>query len=69
MTEARASVLLQHVQPETFLLTYPDIRLGGYRTATFYVGDRSAPVNYFVKQNGRFSQSMISNIKFDFVEV
>jgi hypothetical protein len=38
------SALLKAMKEEFFSLEFPDAHDGGYRTGTFYVGDRSAPL-------------------------
>ena len=40
--------ILQAFQPEYIMVTYHDPLLNDYRTAEFYVGDRSAPVKYWL---------------------
>ena len=44
MDNNEISTLLQAMDDEFFTLTYPDAHDGGYRTGTFYVGDRSTPM-------------------------
>lgn len=43
-TPAETAQILQAFQPEYIMVTYHDALLNDYRTAEFYVGDRSAPV-------------------------
>ena len=44
---ATTSEILQAVQPETFSVTYLDALTNTTQTRTFYVGDRTAPVNSY----------------------
>lgn len=44
ITTAEASEILQAFNPEYIDLTYLDAKAGGYLTAEFYVGNRSAPI-------------------------
>lgn len=43
-TPTETAQILQAFQPEYIMVTYHDALLNDYRTAEFYVGDRSAPV-------------------------
>lgn len=44
LTMSEISALLQAMKKSSFSLTYPDPYVGAFRTATVYVGDRSAPI-------------------------
>lgn len=44
LTMSEISALLQSMKKASFSLTYPDPYIGKFRTATVYVGDRSAPI-------------------------
>lgn len=63
LTAAQMSQLLSLIQDVFFDVTYPDPQTGANRTATFYVGDRSAPALYY--RNG---QVMWRGVSFNFVE-
>lgn len=65
MSTADASILLKAVNANVnFQLTYFDVQENGNRTATFYVGDRTAPYLWI-----REDSKMVENISFDFIEV
>lgn len=44
LTMSEISVLLHSMKKASFSLKYPDPYIGAFRTATVYVGDRSAPI-------------------------
>ncbi len=44
LTMSEISALLQAMEKESFDICYPDPYVGDFRTATVYVGDRSAPI-------------------------
>lgn len=44
LTMSEISALLNAMKKASFSLTYPDPYTGAMRTATVYVGDRSAPI-------------------------
>lgn len=44
LTMTEISALLNAMKKVSFSLKYPDPYIGGFRTATVYVGDRSAPI-------------------------
>jgi hypothetical protein len=64
MPAAEASVLLRNVDGQNFRLTYFDIKRNAMRTATFYVGDRSAEVGQLLPD-----QQIVKNVSFNFIEV
>src|SRR5690554_271703 len=47
LTNTEISTLLNAVKNVFFEVEYPDPFVGGYRTSTFYVGDRTAPMYRF----------------------
>lgn len=65
MSTVDASTLLKAVNASVnFQLTYFDVQENANRTATFYVGDRSAPYLWI-----REDSKMVENVAFDFIEV
>lgn len=59
-----ACKIIQAVNPEYVNVTYPDFLSGNqYETRTFYVGDRSAPMQYWWVGNKR-----VEKLSFDFIE-
>ena len=46
MKNEEISKLLKAMDDAFFTLEYPDAHDGGFRTGTFYVGDRSTPMYY-----------------------
>jgi len=67
LTNSEISDLLRAMDDVSFSLTYPDPYTGTARTATVYVGDRSAPV----WRNGASSSSKIiwESLSANFVEL
>lgn len=64
LTEAEMSKLLKAVSGISFTCTYPDPSTGAAATATFYVGDRSAPV--YGVYNGRVGWQ---GVEMNFIEL
>lgn len=58
---ATVSAILQAFQPEYITVQFLDARTGGFRTSTFYVGDRSAPM-----YNAKLG--LWSNVSFNIIE-
>ena len=44
LTQSEISILLSAMSAVSFSVRYPDPYTGAFRTATMYVGDRSAPI-------------------------
>lgn len=44
LTTAQVSAVLQAFDPEYITVRFLDAKAGGYRTAEFYVGDRTSPL-------------------------
>lgn len=63
-TSAIVSALLSAVEDEFITLTYPDPKLGGQRTMTCYVGDRTSEM-YWIQPDG---EVLYSSTAFNFVE-
>lgn len=57
------AIILQAVNPEYFIVTYPDAMSGQIETREFYVGDRTAPMKIWTANNKRYSQ-----LSFDIIE-
>ncbi|MBW4802871.1 hypothetical protein Lcor42L_08985 [Loigolactobacillus coryniformis subsp. torquens] len=57
--------IMQAVSGVFFSVTYPDPQSGGQKTATFYVGDRTAAAYSW---NDKFAAMMWQNLSFDLVE-
>lgn len=57
------SRIMQAFHPEYVDVRYPDMLSGEYETRTFYVGDRSAPVKWWLAGNQR-----TESISFDIIE-
>lgn len=57
------SDILKAFNPEYIDVTYPDMMSGVYETRTFYVGDRSSPVKWWLAGNRR-----IESLSFDIIE-
>lgn len=65
MSTAEASLLLRNANSQVnFQLTYFDVMQNGVRTATFYVGDRTAPLAWIWDDD-----NAVQNVAFDFIEV
>ncbi len=65
MPFSEASTLLKNVNSQVnFHLTYFDVMQNGLRTATFYVGDRTAPYLWVWDNDG-----YVKDVSFDFIEV
>ena len=62
-TPQETADILQAFQPEYIMVTYHDELLNDYRTAEFYVGDRSAPVKFWLVNNKRYE-----SISFNIIE-
>lgn len=60
-TPQETSDILQAFQPEYINVTYHDPLLNDYRTAEFYVGDRSAPVKFWLVDK-KYYESVSFNI-------
>ena len=61
---ATASEILQAVNGETFTVTYLDALTNTTQTRTFYVGDRTAPVNSYA-----VGYRWYTNVSFNLIEV
>lgn len=55
--------IMRAFNPEYINVRYPDMLSGSYQTRTFYVGDRSAPVKYWLA-----GRKLIEQISFDIIE-
>lgn len=65
MPISEASTLLKNVNSQVnFKLTYFDVMQGAMRTATFYVGDRAAPIDWLLEND-----KTVKEVSFDFIEV
>ena len=60
-TPQETSDILQAFQPEYINVTYHDPLLNDYRTAEFYVGDRSTPVKFWLVDK-KYYESVSFNI-------
>jgi len=64
LSQSEAATLLQAVNASVFMsVTYDDPLTGAELTRTFYVGDKSAPVQIWTLNNKRFS-----SVSFNFIE-
>lgn len=63
LTWSQVSTLLQIIDAEYFLVTYPDMKTGTVLTKTFYSGDRECPV--WTWWDG---QKIISTTSFNVIE-
>ena len=61
LTTAEASAILTAFNPEYISVKYLDPKAGGWRTSTFYVGDRSAPLY-------NATLGLWSNVTFNLIE-
>ena len=59
-----ASDILSAVNPEYINVTYWDVMSGGMETREFYVGDRSAPYQWWHGTNGK----IFSKLSFNLIE-
>lgn len=59
------STLLKAVDDVFFTLEYPDAHDGTYRTGTFYVGDRTAPVYMWNDEKQKF---LWTGLSMNFIE-
>ncbi|MCL5458095.1 hypothetical protein M3M33_05330 [Loigolactobacillus coryniformis] len=59
------AVIMQAISGVFFGVTYPDPQTGTQKTATFYVGDRTAAAYSW---NNKFAAMMWQNLSFDLVE-
>ena len=55
-TAAQTSTILQAIDDEYFQATLWDAKAGENRTRTYYVGDRTAPVQIWTSNNKRYSK-------------
>lgn len=55
--------IMRAFNPEYINVRYPDMMSESYQTRTFYVGDRSAPVKYWLA-----GRKLIEQISFDIIE-
>ena len=62
-TPTETAQILQAFNPEYINVTYHDPLLNDYRTAEFYVGDRSAPVKRWWLSDKRYE-----SVSFDIIE-
>lgn len=62
-TPEDVSIILQAVNPEYFMVEYPDAMSGQIENREFYVGDRTAPMKIWTVNNKRYSQ-----LSFDIIE-
>ena len=62
-TPEEASAILQAFQPEYFDVTYPDALTNSNVTKTFYRGDISAPVKFWMVNDKRYE-----SISFNIIE-
>lgn len=62
-TPEEASTILTAFNKEYFKVKYPDAMSGKYETRTFYAGDRSAPIKYWMSRMRRYS-----TLSFDIIE-
>ncbi len=75
-TQAQLGALLKEIDGASFSFTYPDPLYGSgmsghasaTRTATFYVGDRSAPV-FLIKHTGTRTVELWGNVTFNVIEI
>lgn len=65
MANEEISTLLQAMDDVFFTLRYPDAHDGGYRTGTFYIGDRSTPL---YKWNNEKKQYLWEGLSANFIE-
>lgn len=66
LTQSEISSLLKAMSAVSFPIIYPDPYVGGMRTATVYVGDRSAPM----WRNGLVNEEIIwESLSANFVEL
>lgn len=64
LPEETASQILNLVMGDFFWMKYPDVQMGGMRTAQFYAGDRSIEFRR-IEIDGR---AMISSLSFNVIE-
>ncbi|MBR1736009.1 MAG: hypothetical protein IJ736_03180 [Firmicutes bacterium] len=64
LSHSDVSRILQAVNPMFIEIYYPDAYTGGFRTANFYVGDRSAPI-YRIKDG---NEVIWEGLKMNFIE-
>lgn len=62
-TKEEASAILQAVNPEYFMVSYPDAMSGNTEARKFYAGDRTAPMKTWTLSNKRYEQ-----LSFDIIE-
>lgn len=61
ITTSEVSAILTAFNPEYVMVTYLDAKEGGFRTAEFYVGNRSAPMYNSLK-------GLWSNVSFNLIK-
>lgn len=66
MSTAEMKTILQACGAEEFSITYLDPYTGANRTATFYVGDRTAPVYSY---NEKFKKIIWTGLTCSFIEI
>lgn len=67
LKQSEISALLQAMSKATFDVKYPDPYTGAFRTATVYVGDRSAPV--FKTGATKASEIIWESLSANFIEL
>lgn len=63
-TKEQVAAILQAVNPEYFYVRYEDAMTGTWRTMEAYVGDRTAPFQWFNVNGG----TRYSTLSFDIIE-
>lgn len=66
LTTAEVSAILKAFNPEYISVEYLSPLAGGYKTDTFYVGDRTTPFYHTVKLNG-VDTGVWSNVSFNLI--
>lgn len=65
LSDSEVSTILNRVSSDFFSVTYPDPKVGGMVTKTFYVGDRTAPSYSW---NNKFNMLKWEGLSMNFVE-
>lgn len=69
LTFAKASALVQMFNPEYVYVRYKDLLAGGWYTAKFYTGDKSAPFREINLDDKNGTKTTMSTLSFDLIEV
>ena len=68
ITFENASSIVKMFNPEYVYVRYKDLLTGGWRTAQFYTGDKTAPFRMISLNDTHGRKTVMSSLSFDIVE-